>query len=143
MTFSQDLSNMSVGYIAVTVFIAGQIVEVADISIIGNSVIKLNHRIFRLNDGQLREMSNGCFIFFINHGTGKTIGSHQATGRYITAILINTSHFHKVSNQRTVSFHINTSNTKVSDSRTRCEQSLPVDQCATIDNKAISINRTL
>ena len=25
----------------------------------------------------------------------------------------------------------------------RCEQSLPVDQCATIDNKAISINRTL
>ena len=82
---------MSVGYIAVTVFIAGQIVEVADISIIGNSVIKLNHRIFRLNDGQLREMSNGCFIFFISHGTGKTIGSHQATGRYITAILINTS----------------------------------------------------
>ena len=69
MTFSQDLSNMSVGYIAVTVFIAGQIVEVADISIIGNSVIKLNHRIFRLNDGQLREMSNGSRIFIVSHGT--------------------------------------------------------------------------
>ena len=106
---------MTVRNIAVTVFIASQIIKVADISIIGNSVIKFNHRIFGLNDGQFREMRNGRFIFLISHGTGQTIGSNQATGRYITTILINTPHFHKVTEQCSVSFHVNAGYTKVSD----------------------------
>ena len=55
VTLAQYGRDMTARHISVTVFVPSLIVEVADIRIIGNVIIELYHRIFRLADVQLIE----------------------------------------------------------------------------------------
>ena len=65
MTLLQKCRDMTTWHIVIAILIACLIVKVGHIGIIRNSVIKLNHRIFRLDDVQFREMFLPLLVFVI------------------------------------------------------------------------------
>lgn len=67
MTLLQKCRDMTTWNIVIAILIASLVVKVGHIGIIRNSVIKLNHRVFWLNDVQLREMFLPFLVLFISN----------------------------------------------------------------------------
>ena len=67
VTLLQKCRDMTAWHIVIAILIASLVVKVGHIGIIRNSVIKLNHRVFWLNDVQLWEMFLPLLVFFISY----------------------------------------------------------------------------
>ena len=128
--------------ISVTELVTAPVIKVTDIILIRNVIVKLYHCIFGLCNRHLREMSTHCIIFLIRHIGTEPVYTSKTTSSDITAILIDTTHFHEAAKERTITFHINASNTEIADIRAVPQQSLPVNQGATVNYQANDIVST-
>ena len=101
--------------ICVFKLVAGTVVKVADIILIRDAIVKFYNRIFRLGDSHFREMSANGGVLIIRHIRTEFISTHKAASGYVAAVLINTAHFHEVTEERAVTLHHDTRNTEVAD----------------------------
>ena len=129
-------------HISVAVLVASLVIEVADISIICHGLVKLNHRVGRLQDVQLWEVGTHAAVLGIIEILGELILTYESAGIYVTARFIHTAYRHQQSQDATVATLIYTCHTEVSDSGTLLSQLKPVDFWAAIYHESCDILST-
>ena len=129
-------------HISVAVLVASLVIEVADISIICHGLVKLNHRVGRLQDVQLWEVGTHAAVLGIIEILGELILTYESAGIYVTARFIHTAYRHQQSQDATIATLIDTCHTEVSDSGTLLSQLKPVDFWAAIYHESCDILRT-
>ncbi len=127
VTLFEDGGYMAVGNVCIAVFIAGQVVKVAHVSIICRIVIKLYHRILRLDDVQFRIMLPVCGVCILVHITGQSVCTDKSAGIGIVAAGIDTAGLHVLFKQRPVAFHVYAGNTYMLHVGTLRNKGLPVE----------------
>lgn len=123
----------------VAVFVAGAVVEVADIGIVADGIIELYHGVFGLHYVQLGEMGADLFVAALFDILGESNRADKGAGVGEVAFGVDTAHSHEFIEPCAVIIAVYAGDADAVGVRAALEQRFPVEQRAVVKNDGLDI----
>ena len=129
--------------VCIAILVSGLVIKVADVGIVCNTIIEFHNSIWWLHDVQLWIMLLVCLELHIIDVLCELVRTDQTTGIHIATSLVNTSHLHVLTQERSITLLVDACHTEVFDVRAFGSECRPLNARATVNDESCDVVRAL
>ena len=139
VAFGEYRGNMAAGPVFVAVFVACAVVEVADVGVVADGVVELDHGVFGLNDVQFGEVGAHLLVTALLDILCKPYGTDKGACVGVVAFSIDAAHRHKLVEPCAVILAVYAGDTDAVGIGAAVQQCLPVKPGAVVEDEGANV----